>query len=285
MGTSFCGVMLCAALAAVQPARAHEAALTPLADGRLTVAATAGGHGLALVFDTAASRTLFSDAGAARLGLAPTGGPKMLLRGPAGVEARTAYRAPGIVFAQAAFSPADGPVLTGSVADGVLGADLMRSATVEFDGPAGRVTLHKDARRFARWDIVPAVRTPGGLTLVEVTVAGAPAVALLDTGAARSVANGALAARLSCAGEATSVAGVDGAARAARSCEPAPLAALGVHKQAALTASDLALFASLGLKDKPALILGLDVLREARFVLDGPSGGVFAPPATALAAR
>lgn len=284
MRAMFCRAILGLALAA-GPAAAREAALTPLSDGRLTVAATAGAQDLQLVFDTGASRTLFSADAAARLGLAPSGGPMALLRGPGGVEARPTYRAPGIIFAQAAFAPADGPVLTGSVADGVLGADLMRSATVEFDGPAGRVTLHKDARRFARWDIVPAVRTPGGLTLVEVTVAGAPAVALLDTGAARSVANGALAARLNCIGPAEAVAGVDGSARPARGCEPASIAALGVHKQAALTACDLALFESLGLRDKPALILGLDVLRDARFVLDGPSGGVFAPPATALAAR
>jgi hypothetical protein len=284
MRAVFCKAILVIAVAA-GPAFAREAALTRLADGRLTVAATAGAQDVQLVFDTGASRTLFSADAAARLGMGLSGGPMALLRGPGGVEARPTYRAPGIVFAEAAFAPADGPVLTGSVADGVLGADLMRSATVEFDGPAGRVTLHKDARRFARWDIVPAVRTPGGLTLVEVMVAGAPAVALLDTGAARSVANGALAARLNCSGTAEAVAGVDGSARPARTCDPASVAALGVHKQAVLTACDLALFESLGLKDKPALILGLDVLRDARFVLDGPSGGVFAPPATALAAR
>jgi hypothetical protein len=284
MRAMLCKAILGLALVA-EPAAAREAALTPLDDGRLTVAASSGDQDIQLIFDTGASRTLFSADAAARLGMGLSGGPMALLRGPGGVEARPTYRAPGIVFAQAAFAPADGPVLTGSVADGVLGADLMRSATVEFDGPAGRVTLHKDARRFARWDIVPAVRTPGGLTLVEVSVAGAPAIALLDTGAARSVANGALAARLTCSEPAASVAGVDGAARGARGCEPASVAALGVHKQAALTASDLALFESLGLKDKPALILGLDVLRDARFVLDGPSGGVFAPPATALASR
>ena len=48
MGASLCGIMACAALAAACPALAQEAALTPLADGRLTVAATAGAQDLQL---------------------------------------------------------------------------------------------------------------------------------------------------------------------------------------------------------------------------------------------
>jgi predicted aspartyl protease len=275
------GLFLAGALALwATPSVAAEAiALSRLADGRMIADARAEAGALRMILDTGATRTALSIGGAERLAVAASRDRVALLRGVSGTLAAPVFRVPRLALGGRQVAARDAPGLSVAEADGVIGADVLRTGAPEFDFRRDMVVLHAAAPAASvGWAAAPVEVMANGLVRLTLTVNGAPVRALLDTGAARSVANPALAARLSCGAPSSSLAGSEGGRIAARACLPAELAIAGHVAQVALTAAPAPLFADLGWDEAPGLILGMDALEGGRFVLDYAAGALRTAP-------
>ena len=134
--------------------------------------------------------------------------------------------------------------------------------------------------------VVPAGRSPdaaltaGELYTVQIEVDGVSAVAVLDTGARKTRINWRLGRMI----------GLDPAGRPAgeivRGATGVPVttsvarvrtAALGglILRDAPVLVSDLPVFEVFGVADRPAVILGMDWLEEARMIVDFPARTVW----------
>jgi len=147
--------------------------------------------------------------------------------------------------------------------DGVLGIPYLSRFLVDIDFETRRLALYDRAdasscRLCPPQEAVALDTLVGGLKAIRVTLDGVPLRALLDTGAARSVLNPAAAERLPDWGTGTG--------------QPSP-ATITIGRRVVVQtprpeALDLPVFGTLGLADKPAMILGLDILGSGRLVLD-----------------
>lgn len=176
----------------------------------------------------------------------------------------------------------------GVVLDGIIGADALSPFVVVMDLGRMRLSLHGGAQRgralvSPEATLVRARRLQGDLLTVPVRLGSARGVAVLDTGARRSVFNKRF----------VQAAGVDSATlRPAETLQGAtanPLAlragALGAFELAGRVTpaiegrvADLPVFAAVGLADRPAMILGLDRLTGQRLVIDYPRQRIWFDP-------
>ncbi len=158
--------------------------------------------------------------------------------------------------------------------DGVLGNDVLHQRLVEIDFPHARLRLHPQGpalrQSFARtMTRLPATTTLESLMVVQVDLDRKGAIpAVVDLGATSSVVNTRAGAGAKVLGHGQA-AGIDGAPIPADLCAFQSLA-LGAVRQDApqLVVADMPVFASFGLMDRPAMILGLDVLRSMVVVID-----------------
>jgi predicted aspartyl protease len=276
-----CGLFLASAfLFSGGLAAAGEAiALSRLADGRMVADARAEAGAVRLIVDTGATRTALSIGGAERLSVAASRDRVALLRGVSGTMAAPVYRVPRLALGDRMLAARDAPGLSVAEADGVIGADVLRAGAPEFDFRRGLVMLHASApAASAGWRVAPVEVMANGLVRLTVTVNGAPVRALLDTGAARSVANPALAQALSCGAPAGGLAGSEGGRLATRACAASEVALAGHVARVSLISAPAPLFADLGWGEAPGLILGMDALEGGRFVLDYAAGALRAAP-------
>lgn len=252
---------------------------------RMTVPVKVAGRGpFQFVVDTGANRTVISQELARALSLAPEG--DVPVHGIAGVEPAPMYRLSrlqvGGAFAYGVETPGLPAAKLG--ADGLLGVDVLRNRRISLDFQANRFEIAisntgasmgqgHDTRLGERGPqivSVPARYRFGQLVIVGADVAGAPVSAFLDSGAQISVGNLALKeAVLKMRPELAErfvqtplISATGQTAMGEFAILPSlRLGSLKIQRLMAVFA-DLHIFRLWQLEDRPAILIGVDVLRQ-----------------------
>jgi Aspartyl protease len=156
--------------------------------------------------------------------------------------------------------------------DGLLGMDVLGLYALDVDLRAHRFVLHREGEvRHHTADLVAIDYRPlrGGQIALAITVAGRPATAILDLGANRTLANRRVALPHD---DDTVVSAAIGADRRRLSFHTASNVELGVGglvlRAGSVWVNDLPIFRTFALHDRPAVVLGIDVLADRRIVID-----------------
>ncbi len=236
------------------------------------------------IVDTAASETVMTDALIARLGIDRYGQPAHV-DGATGRSPLMYYRLARLRLGDRTFRDLGAynfPSLAAPVgADGLLGADVLRRHVVEFDMPNAQLRLHdRRANLLAgnahSWDIIPAYQRRDGFLIVDVTIGGLTIPALVDTGAVQNLVNTAAARLLGLrlVPESDSRESITGASGHVQTMNQLDLSGFAIGTTqfgaARLGVVDLAIFETLGMGDRPAMLLSAEALSSKRFVLDYP---------------
>ena len=247
-------------------------------DLRMTTAVMIGDKGpFRFIVDTGANRSVISRRLAAQLGLEPAGRRRLVSTG--GVTDVEVVRIPSLMIGKLAAGPIVAPVLDAAHigADGMLGIDVLANRQVDLDLIANRMTIRKAAARpvssAGEEIVVVARRRYGELVLVDADIEGEPIYVVLDTGASGSLGNLALKARLTRRlrkqpVQTVMLLDVAGNVMNAEGSH-LPTVRLGgvtvVSPPAAF--ADVETFRQFGLIGRPAMLLGMDVLRSFRRVI------------------
>jgi len=250
---------------------------------RMTVEVFINGQGpFAFVVDTGADRSALSTIVATRLGL--EAGRNVMLHGVGGSALTPTAKVPLMVAGEARMKDAELPVLTPERlgVDGLLGVDMLDNRNVIMDFNRKRLEVR---RSNSQSGMLPSPREVsvladarfGRLAVANARVSGVRCVAFIDSGSGASMGNMALAEAIKlrlrrkpdssmairligAAGEATV-----GELRVVRSIE---LGALRMSNLP-LVLADLHIFDIWNLNGRPAVLLGVDVLKMfARVELD-----------------
>ena len=259
---------------------------------RVTAPVMINGRGpFEFVVDTGANRTVVATELAAELGLPPAG--RAEVHGIAGVEpsamALIERLDVGRVDTRRLLAPTLGRERLG--ADGLLGVDVLRNRRLAIDFRRNTITIFranagtvglslgvKDTRvaRSGRapdgsdYTVVPARMRFGQLIVVDADLGGVPVVAFLDSGSQNTVGNLQLYRRLKARPELLSprplevelISATGQTARGELSTVPTlRLGGLGIADLAAVFA-DLHIFKLWDLDDRPAILIGIDVMRH-----------------------
>jgi hypothetical protein len=166
------------------------------------------------------------------------------------------------------------PVVLGSVmggADGILGAAGMaqKSLLIDFQRNRVAITSHMEASARTRAIKIHATTVSGGLIVLDTRIAGVHVQAVLDTGAERTLGNMALrealrSQQLGKKGFVAHLTSVYGATTAVEAGEilAAPTISIDTLRitDVAIVYGDFHIFKVWGMQEKPAMILGMDVL-------------------------
>jgi predicted aspartyl protease len=234
------------------------------------------------VIDTGADRSVISVPLAARLGLER--GPDVMLHGIGGSALTPTVKVALMTTGDARLKDAQLPVLTPERlgVDGLLGIDMLEDRNVVMDFHRHRLEVRRSTRlgqayQGAREVSVLADARFGRLAIANARVSGVRCVAFIDSGSGSSMGNMALARAvklrvrrrpepsmairlIGAAGEATV-----GELRIVRSIELGPVRMTNLP----LVMADLHIFDVWALNDRPAVLLGVDVLKMfARVELD-----------------
>ncbi|HSX56063.1 MAG TPA: retroviral-like aspartic protease family protein [Sphingomonas sp.] len=170
--------------------------------------------------------------------------------------------------------------------DGILGADLIADFAVEMDMPGRRwrMTPQSDAKMLERLTAsVPFVLDNARAPRLTIRLNGVEVPAVLDTGARGTILNWAAARAIGISPEAPGVVSaseVKGASSHATASVKTRLASLAMGTAVVTTPevriADLSVFQVIGFKtDQPAVILGIDMFANRRFVIDHPGGRLY----------
>ena len=255
--------------------------------GHLATRVAIDGHGEQLfVVDTGASTSALYEHTRARMGLAPEAGAQVELYGAGGAQMIERYRLPRLSVAGVEADRLLVPGLPtgvkhGAEVMGILGRDVFGDYMVEFDLGSDRFGLHRPGAlpmSAAGWDDIPITLMPdAGFVVLQVTVDGAPVTAVLDTGARRTYLNwhAARAAGVTPETEGlkkeTRASGATGHAfeYSTREFQGIAIGATA-FRPSTLSISDLPVFVPMGMDKAPAMIVGLDLMGDRRFVIDYP---------------
>lgn len=225
--------------------------------------------------DSGASRTVVSRMLADRLGLPSEG--QVDLHSMGGEARVDTVRITGLKLGGLETDPITAPVLEEANLGGaaILGIDALAGKRVVIDLAAGKMTIRGSTRRIERAAegeiVVVAKRRHGQLILTNATIGGEDVDAVIDSGSDITIGNPALEARLSARrrAAATPVTLLDVTGRQTQ----ARLTPLNEMKIGDLTLSNVPIaftdahaFHQFGLVTKPALLVGMDVLRAFRRV-------------------
>lgn len=249
--------------------------------GRVAAPVWVDGKGPFLfIVDTGASRSTLSPRLVAKLGLTPSLTPGVWLSGVTGSAQVPTARVGHLRAGEFTIPGGELPVVWSGMmanADGILGVAGLQRHRIEVDFQRNRVAISTSRGGSRRGFIrVPARVVRGGLLIVDVMVGEVRAAAVVDTGAERSLGNTALLRavqlrrRFEPGYHETTVLGATETPAKGRA-EVAPTITLGGVRisQLGLTYGDFHIFEVWSMNDKPALILGMDVLGSLKgFVLD-----------------
>jgi len=246
---------------------------------RMTASVRVNGRGpYPFVVDTGANQSVLSSELAAQIGL--TTGPMEPLHGVAGVQMTATTMADltigGRVQQNATLSLLPGAAIGGA---GLLGLDRLEDQRVTLDFKAR--TLRIEPSRGAYHDpldrVLKATKRDGQLTLVDADVAGIPVTAFIDSGAQSTIGNRLLHqyAMNLYPGTRTATTVVLSATGQTVPAEMAELARLRVGglllPNWPVAFADLHTFELWRLVDRPAILLGVDILSRFEYVcLDFP---------------
>lgn len=251
---------------------------------RMTVPVYLGKRGpFQFVVDTGANRTVVSAETATRCGLASAG--EAPVHGIAGAQAAPLVHTPLLRVGQAQARRLLLPVLprTSLGADGLLGIDVLKGRRMRLNfrsnsfevGPSavgaslGRGTDTRIPDR-SQGVVVPAQYRSGQLVIFDADVAGVPVRAFLDSGSQVTCGNGALRRllierRVDFAQRMTPTELISATGQTApallTNLPRLRLGGIGLNNVRAAFA-DLHIFSLWGLNDRPAMLVGIDVLRN-----------------------
>jgi predicted aspartyl protease len=293
-------IFVLAGLAAACPGIA-AVPLSFASTGHPTVPAMVGGEGpFPFVFDTGAEGTAVYSAFAKARGLAPLRGEAETVQGQTGTASVDIVRLPTLSVDGRSVADLKAVVLPdradGASLPGIVGLDLMGTYAVEFDTPAGRVALHPAgttprAIGARGMKATKAVRLAGGLLGLPVTINGARGIAVLDTGARDTRINWRFARAAGLRPDSPGLqddGAIQGATNKAVTARRGIVGTveLGGIRRTRVSARvvDLPVFEAFGVADRPAMILGMDLLRDTRLLIDFPAATVWMARARATAA-
>lgn len=258
-------------------------------DARLTVEVDINGQGpFQFVVDTGADRTVLTPGIVERLALPP--GPEIIVHGVSGSVTSSTARIANLRAGDAKLSDVNLPVLPYDRigADGLLGVDILEGRNVVMDFARKRLEIRRSQTlsqlsRPSREVSVMADERFGRLTLADSRIGGARSLAFIDSGGGVSIGNMALARAI--------------AGRRRRTpdvVQPARLLTAGGEMQLGefrivpsivmgdlrltnipMAFADLHIFDVWSLNQRPAALIGVDILRLfARVELDFGAGRV-----------
>jgi predicted aspartyl protease len=252
----------------------EQLALSKDAVHRLTIPVMVDGQGpFPFVIDTGADRTVISKALATTLKL--PSGPDVELHNSGGVDQVPTAAIASLGVGKRTVSDVNAPMLdpVDLDAQGMLGIDSLRDQHVVMDFRTGQMT--SSPSRAEPYDpntiVVHGKSRFGQLILVDAKVRGVRVYVILDSGAEVTVGNEVLRDLLTHGdvqhGQATQVISVTGRLTPGefQDVDEAHIGGLTIRHMP-LTFAELHTFARFGLTDKPAMLLGMDVLRMCRRV-------------------
>ncbi len=269
------------------PQSSEQLALANDSVARMTIQVMIDGQGpFPFVIDTGADRTVISDALAATLKL--PAGPHVLLHNSGGVDEVQTVVIRRLGVGKRVIDRLEAPVLSASNlgAAGLLGIDSLKDQHVVMDFTTRQfLSEPSHPEPFEQGEIVVRGKSRfGQLILVDATVRGVKVYVILDSGAQNTVGNLALRKLLTLGREGglqpTQVISVTGRHTPAE-FEDVTEMHVGdlLIRNVPLAFAELHTFARFGLADRPAMLLGMDVLsickkvtvdfkrREATFTL------------------
>ena len=253
-------------------AKAQDYGLKRDSHDRMTVAVRLSGSGpYRFLVDTGADRTAVSTELAARLGL--VAGVTAKLHSVTGISDVQTALIPRLQLDKAEFRIVDAPLLSGSSmgADGILGVDSLRAQRLLFDFTANTMSIVPATSKAVveeKGTIVVRARARNGrLVLTQAVADGRPLQVVLDTGSQVSIGNPALRRRL-IAGEQLRrngkvvIESVTGETMVGDYMFLDKLEIGGiVLENLAIVFADAQTFRTLGLGQRPALLLGMNAMR------------------------
>lgn len=259
--------------------------------GHLATEVLLQGHAPVLFnVDTGAATSALYEPMRRMLGLHPEAGARTLLVGAGGSHAIERYRLPlltaaGVQRHDLLVAGLPVGVSHGDEVRGIVGGDVLSRHVVEFDLRANRFGLHPPGTMpasAAGWDALPfRMRQDVGLIEIHVRIGGTRVRAVLDTGARTSLVNWLAAGVAGISADSPALERGIGARGAtmhtlAVARAPFPDVVMGLTRFARpnLAIADLPVFDALGMASSPAMILGLDLLENRRFVVDYPNSRV-----------
>lgn len=239
---------------------------------RMTVPVRIAGQGpYAFVVDTGAERTVISRELATKLALAK--GEQVSLVSVGGRSKSDTAVVPQLEMGGLVSHGIVAPVLDQAAlgAHGLLGIDSLRDKNVVFDFRAQTLTVSQTQRADAKEmaDVVVQGRMSGGqMLLMDAEVNGRSVVVILDTGSQITIANGALRRQLERRNILMDVRPITlmSATGEVKSAQYALLNDVRIGgvaiQQMGVAFAHSRLFTRLGLEDRPALLVGVDLLRK-----------------------
>ena len=241
--------------------------------GRIVVPVYIDDHGpYRFLLDTGATHSAISDRLVAELHLTTDNGPALIVHGVTGLVSTQACLFETLRFGSITYPHPRLPVLGGFVLeglDGILGMDHLKNKRISADFLHDRVTVSESSggRGSSKYFVVQARTVSGLLLQIDARADIQMVTAVIDTGASHTLGNLALysaLARRSRNLEAPPTADVVDATQTTESgnvriVSPIEMGQVKVT-DTAVTFGDFQVFRFWGLEDKPALLLGMDVL-------------------------
>jgi predicted aspartyl protease len=221
-----------------------------------------------LVLDTGANRSGVTAQVAELLGISLDQSPPVLLRGVNGIVTVPTIRVDSLTVGDLTLSPAILPVMADALggAQGVLATDEFTDQRISIDFKHDRIDIRHSRNERARWDFVtiPLERSETGLLVFHALVGNVRTQAIIDTGGQRTIGNLAMRdalVRRHELGYTVQIFDVTAEAQTGESY-PSPPITLDSIKivDARITYGDMHIFGHWHLTNKPALLIGMDVL-------------------------
>jgi predicted aspartyl protease len=239
--------------------------------GRIMAPVFVNGVGpFAFVVDTGASSSVIAPRVARRLLLVPDPDKAKLLRGITGSEVVPTVVVDSITAGGISLARSNLPVVEPRVfadADGIFGADAFARGCLHVNFERGRLTiLDRGCPKVSQpWESTKARLQFGGLVIVEARVGRQRTLAIIDTGAERSLGNPALFATLKASKkerrETTQVYAATSQAVFGDLVMTPQVRVGGVSVgNLQVVYGDFEVFKIWGVQDQPAIVLGIDVL-------------------------
>ncbi len=221
-----------------------------------------------LVLDTGATRSGVIAQVAELLGISSGQSPPVLLRGVNGIVTVPTIRVGSLTVGDLTLSPAILPIMTDALggAQGVLATDEFTDQRVSIDFKHDRIDIRHSRNERARSDFVtiPLEHSETGLLVFHALVGNVRTLAIIDTGGQRTIGNLAMRdalVRRHEQGYSVQIFDVTAKAQTGENYPSPPITLDSIKILGArITYGDMHIFGHWHLTNKPALLIGMDVL-------------------------